>query len=136
MASRVLRPVLKNGEGLATIQVQTSTNTHYGKQSSPPQFSRVEKLLQQYGYKQPPTHAMASRHLRPVLKSGEALVTVYEYKQPPTHTMASKVLRLVLKRGEAFAAVQIQYNKLPRPYTGPKWVFSALFFSAEKFLHQ
>jgi hypothetical protein len=40
------------------------------------QFSRVEKLLQQYRYKQPPTHIMTSRVLRPFLKSGEALTAV------------------------------------------------------------
>jgi hypothetical protein len=38
MASRVLRPVLKSGEGLAAVQVQTTTNTHYGKQEFSAQF--------------------------------------------------------------------------------------------------
>jgi hypothetical protein len=76
MASRVIHPVLKNGEALAAVQVQTTTNTHYGKQRSPPQFSRVEKLLQQYRYKQPQSQTMASRVLRPVLKSGKALAAV------------------------------------------------------------
>ncbi len=100
MASRVLRPVLKSGEALAAVQVQTTTNTHYGKHSSPPsseewrsscsstgtnnhqhtlrhvkfyaQFSRVEKLLQQYRYKQPPTHIMASRSSPPSSKEGRS----------------------------------------------------------------
>ncbi len=104
MASKVLPPVHKSAETLAAVQVQTTTNTHYGKQSSPPssqewksscsstgtnnhqhilwqekfssQFSRMEKVLQQYRYKNPPTHTMASRVLRPVLKSGKALEAV------------------------------------------------------------
>jgi hypothetical protein len=113
MASRVLRTVIKSGEDLAAVQVQTTTNTHYGKQSYPPssqewrrscssagtnnrqhtlwqvkfstQFSRVEKLLQQYRYKQPPTHTMASRVIRPVLKSGEALAAVQVQTTTNTH---------------------------------------------------
>jgi hypothetical protein len=31
MSSKVLRPVLQGGEALAAVQVQTTTNTHYGK---------------------------------------------------------------------------------------------------------
>jgi hypothetical protein len=113
MASRVLCPVLMRGEALAAVQVQTTTNTHYGKQSSLPssqewrssctstgtnnhqhtlwqvefsaQFSRVEKLLQQYRYKQPPTHTVASRVLRSVLKSGEVLAAVQIQTTANTH---------------------------------------------------
>jgi hypothetical protein len=77
MASRVLRPVLQ-----------------------------VEKLLQQYRYKQPLTHIMASKVLHPVLKS--ELLQRYRHKQLLTHIMASRVLRPVLKSGEALTAVQVQ----------------------------
>jgi hypothetical protein len=98
MASRILRPVLQGGETLTAVLVQTTTNKHYVKQSSPPsspgwrnscsrtgtnnhqhtlrqaefsaQFSRMEKLLPQYRYKQLPTHIMSSKVLRTVLQGG------------------------------------------------------------------
>jgi hypothetical protein len=49
------------------------------------QFSRVEKLLQQYRYKQPLTHTVASRVLCPVLQSGEGLATVQVQTTTNTH---------------------------------------------------
>jgi hypothetical protein len=49
------------------------------------QFSRVEKLLQQYRYKQPPTHTMSSRVLRPVLQGGETLEAVRVQTTTNTH---------------------------------------------------
>jgi hypothetical protein len=77
MASRVLRPVLQSGEAFAAVH---GTNNHQHplwQEEFSAQFSRVEKLLQQYRYKHPLTHTMASRVLRPVFQSGEAYAAVY-----------------------------------------------------------
>jgi hypothetical protein len=85
VARKVLRPVLKSGEALATVQVQHNHQHTLWQEKFSAQFSRMEKVLQQYRYKQPPTHTMASRVLRPGLQRGEALAPVQIQTTTNTH---------------------------------------------------